>query len=473
MGKRLGVAAGALAVAVAAAPVVRRMTRRQDAPGARNDPRRWHVVTVQCPPEEAGARRDTPLAELGAAVEVQVRPAPGDRGSEIAARLTAPDADSGQVEKLRVALRETRQVLEIGWVVHPDRPGTTRPTALNAPLRAATRARPRERAGCEGAAVAGRQRAVRRGRARPADPGPGGRHRQGPPHRDVRLGPAPARRLHPVHARRATCWATSSSARSSRSGRTCEAPRRRPGRVSLVHLLRQVLVLPQELYSLCDNGNTNPAITETLWGHAPGGCFGYSHAMGGNAGQPRPVHPGPVRRRRRVHASPTRSATSGPCSPPTRPPPAGWAPTSGGVKPGDVVAVWGAGAVGQMAARAAVLLGAERVVSSTATTTGWQRVRAAHRRGDAELRADRRAGAELLRAHRRPRAGRVHRGGRHGGAHARTAQHAYDLVKQQLRLQTDRPAAVREAIYACRKGGSGVRARCLRRRSSTSSRSAR
>src|SRR4051794_5495638 len=40
----------------------------------------------------------------------------------------------------------------------------------------------------------------------------------------------------------------------------------------------------REEYSLCDNGNTNPAITEELWGAAPGGCFGYSHAMGGFAG---------------------------------------------------------------------------------------------------------------------------------------------------------------------------------------------
>ncbi len=39
-----------------------------------------------------------------------------------------------------------------------------------------------------------------------------------------------------------------------------------------------------EMFSLCDNGNTNPAITELQWGFAPGGCFGYSHAMGGFAG---------------------------------------------------------------------------------------------------------------------------------------------------------------------------------------------
>ncbi|MEW1953420.1 hypothetical protein [Terrabacter sp. NPDC080008] len=39
-------------------------------------------------------------------------------------------------------------------------------------------------------------------------------------------------------------------------------------------------------------------------------------------------------------------------------------------------------------------------------------------------------------------------------AHSPGPLHVYDQVKQQLRLQTDRPTAVREAIYACRKGGS-------------------
>ncbi|WP_255371801.1 alcohol dehydrogenase catalytic domain-containing protein [Cellulosimicrobium sp. CUA-896] len=83
----------------------------------------------------------------------------------------------------------------------------------------------------------------------------------------------------------------------------------------------------QELYSLCDNGNRNPAITEHLWGSAPGGCFGYSHAMGGYEGSHAEyvrvpfadVAPSPC---------PTTSPTSGPCSPPTPRRPAGWAPTS-------------------------------------------------------------------------------------------------------------------------------------------------
>ena len=38
-------------------------------------------------------------------------------------------------------------------------------------------------------------------------------------------------------------------------------------------------------------------------------------------------------------------------------------------------------------------------------------------------------------------------------AHSPGPQYLYDQVKQQMRLQTDRPTAVREAIYACRKGG--------------------
>jgi hypothetical protein len=140
----------AVTAGAAAAPAVRRLVRAVGAGGGADDADRWHAVTVLCPPKEAEARRDTPLAALGDAVEVRVVPAPGDRGSELHARL-APAGDGNgngrsggrrsvaeRVEELRTALRETKQVLEIGWVVQPDRPGTTRPTPLNAPLRAVT-----------------------------------------------------------------------------------------------------------------------------------------------------------------------------------------------------------------------------------------------------------------------------------------------------------------------------------------------
>jgi threonine dehydrogenase-like Zn-dependent dehydrogenase len=207
----------------------------------------------------------------------------------------------------------------------------------------------------------------------------------------------------------------------------------------------------EQLYSLCDNGNTNPAITETLWGQAPGGCFGYSHAMGGNAGSHAEyirvpfadvgafTIPDEVTDERALFASDS-AAT-------------GWMGADlGGVQPGDVVAVWGAGAVGQMAARAAVLLGADRVIVID--------------RYDYRLdQAQKHAGAETLNYERDDIAGELRE--RSGGrgpdvcieavgmeAHTPGPQFAYDQLKQQLRLQTDRPAAVRDAIHACRKGGS-------------------
>jgi threonine dehydrogenase-like Zn-dependent dehydrogenase len=207
----------------------------------------------------------------------------------------------------------------------------------------------------------------------------------------------------------------------------------------------------QELYSLCDNGNTNPAITETMWGQAPGGCFGYSHAMGGYAGSHAeyirvpfadvgafPVPEG-VSDERALFASDAAST--------------GWMGADlGGVGPGQVVAVWGAGAVGQMAARAAVLLGAERVMVIDRYDYRLQQV-------------EKHIGAETINYERSNVAHELRE--RSGGrgpdvcieavgmeAHSAGVQNVYDQVKQQLRLETDRPAALREAIHACRKGGS-------------------
>jgi len=207
----------------------------------------------------------------------------------------------------------------------------------------------------------------------------------------------------------------------------------------------------REEYSLCDNGNTNPAITEQLWGAAPGGCFGYSHAMGGFAGSHAEyirvpfadvgafAVPDGVSDERALFASDSAST--------------GWMGADlGGVRPGDVVAVWGAGAVGQMAARAALLLGAERVISID--------------RFDYRLAmTERHVGAETLNYERDDiGAELLERTGGRGPdvcieavgmeAHAAGPQHVYDMVNQQMRLETGRTAALRSAIYNCRKGGS-------------------
>ena len=206
-----------------------------------------------------------------------------------------------------------------------------------------------------------------------------------------------------------------------------------------------------DLWSLCENTNTKPGIGQALFGYETAGIFGYSHAMGGLRGShaeyvrvpfadygafPVPEGVDDISALFASDAAPT-----------------GWMGADlGGVRPGDVVAVWGCGAVGQMAARAAQLLGAERVIC---VDRHPERLAMAARHIGAEI-IDYTAtdvGAEL----------RERTGGRGPDvcieavgmeAHTPGPEHAYDKTKQRLRLQTDRPAAVREAVYACRKGGS-------------------
>jgi threonine dehydrogenase-like Zn-dependent dehydrogenase len=209
----------------------------------------------------------------------------------------------------------------------------------------------------------------------------------------------------------------------------------------------------QGLYSCCDNGNTNPAITELAWGYPSGGCYGYSHALGGFAGSHAEYIrvpfadvgafriPDGVSDERALFASDSA--------------PTGWMGADlGGVGPGDVVAVWGAGAVGQMAARAAMLLGAERVI-------------VIDRFGYRLEMTERHIGAETLNYERTDIDAelRERTGGRGPDvcieavgmeAHGTGPQYLYDQVKHWTRLETDRPTAVREAIMCCRKGGTVV-----------------
>lgn len=102
---------------------------------------RWLTVTVNRPAEEVrpGGRLPTPLRAFDERIEVDVRPAPGDRGTELAVRLKQPPggartslpgrlAGQDPRQDLRLALRETKALLEAGEVLHPDTPPTTRET---------------------------------------------------------------------------------------------------------------------------------------------------------------------------------------------------------------------------------------------------------------------------------------------------------------------------------------------------------
>ena len=206
-----------------------------------------------------------------------------------------------------------------------------------------------------------------------------------------------------------------------------------------------------EMYSLCENSNTNPAITETLYGSALGACFAYSHALGGFAGshaeyirvpfadQGAFTVPDGVSDEAALFASDAA--------------PTGWTGADGaGVQPGDVVAVWGCGGVGQMAARAAMLMGAERVINidryperlrMTEKYIGSETINYTETNVEEELR-------EMT-------------GGRGPDvcieavgmeSHADNPMFLYDWAKQQTYLETDRAYPLREAVHACRKGGS-------------------
>lgn len=114
-------------------------------------------------------------------------------------------------------------------------------------------------------------------------------------------------------------------------------------------------------YSGCERTNPNAAAATTLWGHSPAGLFGYSHTLGGFAG-------GQAEYLRVPHAD------VGPIKVPSGLTddqvlflsdifPTGYmAAEFCDIAPGDTIAIWGAGPVGQMALKSAFMLGAGRVI---------------------------------------------------------------------------------------------------------------
>jgi hypothetical protein len=155
--RKIGGVAGVVGVAAGVASAVRRraVSRGLLSSGHRDDPSRWLVVTVNMMLVDARPfELPEPLRAWGEAIEVRTSPAPGGRGTELAVRLRDPQTDSlpdhlpdgpdldgtTPVQKLRSALRRAKQLIETGEVLRADEPGTAEPTALNAPLRAATSA---------------------------------------------------------------------------------------------------------------------------------------------------------------------------------------------------------------------------------------------------------------------------------------------------------------------------------------------
>ena len=206
----------------------------------------------------------------------------------------------------------------------------------------------------------------------------------------------------------------------------------------------------RELYSLCENSNPNAWMGEQMWGYTPCGIFGYSHLMGG--------YPGGQAEYVRVPF-----ADVGPLKVPDELSdeqvlflsdifPTGFmAAEACGIRPGDVVAVWGCGPVGQFAIKSAYMLGAAKVI---AIDRFPYRLRIAAAQGGAEtINYEQVSVSEAL---REMTAGRgpdhcIDAVGLEG--HAPGLKGAYDKAKTMVMLETDRPVALREAIMNCRSGG--------------------
>jgi len=201
--------------------------------------------------------------------------------------------------------------------------------------------------------------------------------------------------------------------------------------------------------SLCDNSNPNAAAAEKLYGYSSAGLFGYSHIFGGYAGGQAQYVRVPY-----ADAGPFKipdSVTDEQAIFLTDIFPTGYmAAENCNIQPGDVVAVWGAGPVGQFAIRSAFLLGASRVIAIDNVPSRLE----LSRKGGAEpLNFDE---GDVLEKLKQMTAGRgpdscIDAVGLE--AHGTTADAIYDYAKTAVFLETDRPHALRQAIQACRKGG--------------------
>jgi len=204
------------------------------------------------------------------------------------------------------------------------------------------------------------------------------------------------------------------------------------------------------LYSLCENSNPNAWMQEPLWGHAGAGIFGYSHLTGGYAGGQAEYARVPF-------------ADLGPLKVPNDLTdeqvlflsdilPTGYMGAEMcNIKPGDVIAVWGAGPVGLFAMASAFLLGAERVI---AIDRFPYRLRMAREKTGAEtINYEETSVLEALKEMTGGRGPDACIDAVGMEAHGHGPLFAYDRIMQATKMETDRPVALREAILACRNGG--------------------
>jgi threonine dehydrogenase-like Zn-dependent dehydrogenase len=205
------------------------------------------------------------------------------------------------------------------------------------------------------------------------------------------------------------------------------------------------------LFSCCDNSNPNAELARKMMGQAPAGLFGYSHLTGGFAGGQAEYLRVPF-------------ADVGPIKVPDGLPddkvlflsdifPTGYmAAENTELEPGDTVAVWGCGPVGQFTIKSLWMLGAGRVIAIDRVP---ERLNMAREHGKAETIDGSKDDVydklmEMTKGRGPDRCVDAVGAEAHGTG---TVDAVLDKVKAAVMLTTDRAHVLREAIMCCRKGG--------------------
>ena len=203
-------------------------------------------------------------------------------------------------------------------------------------------------------------------------------------------------------------------------------------------------------FSVCERSNRNRSLADRVFGHTTAGLFGYTHLTGGYAGGQAEYLRVPMADR--THIKVPAGLTDEQLLFLSDIFPTGWqAAVQCDIQPGDTVAIWGCGPVGQMAIRSAVLLGAKRVIAIDRMPDRLSMAAA--------------GGAVTINFEEESVVGRLNdlTGGKGPEkcidavgmeAHATaTIDSIYDRVKQAAMLETDRPHVLREMMYVCRPAG--------------------
>ncbi|CAB3653148.1 putative zinc-binding alcohol dehydrogenase [Paraburkholderia phenoliruptrix] len=203
-------------------------------------------------------------------------------------------------------------------------------------------------------------------------------------------------------------------------------------------------------FSVCERSNRNKDIADKMFGHTTAGLFGYTHLTGGYpGGQAEFVR---VPYADKTHVKIPDGLTDeqvlflGDIFP------TGWqAAVQCDIEPTDTVAIWGAGPVGQMAIRSAVLLGAKQVIVIDCVP---ERLSMARAGGAVTIDFKEESVLERLKELTGGKGPEKCIDAVGMESHAtRSLDAMYDRAKQAVMLETDRPHVLREMIYVCRPAG--------------------